>query len=79
MQEALDDLALSVIPIPDRYPAETIVLQSKKAKAIDSPKPYCITFPHGGPHYADTTRFLPLATALAVEGCEPPCESLSRR
>ncbi|KAG9308672.1 Alpha/Beta hydrolase protein [Chiua virens] len=68
VQEKLDDLILSVIHIPDRYPVETIVLQSKKAMETGAPKPYCITFPHGGPHSVYTTSFLPLVTALALEG-----------
>ncbi|KAF9232903.1 Alpha/Beta hydrolase protein [Melanogaster broomeanus] len=68
MEEALGDLAMSVIPIPDRHPTETIVLKPKKAAAAAGPRPYCVTIPHGGPHSVYTTSFAPAVTALALEG-----------
>ncbi|KIJ61708.1 hypothetical protein HYDPIDRAFT_115515 [Hydnomerulius pinastri MD-312] len=68
MQEALEDLTISVVPIPDRYPTEAVILRSKKASAVLGPKPYCVTFPHGGPHGVSTTSFAPSVAALALEG-----------
>ncbi|KIJ18051.1 hypothetical protein PAXINDRAFT_153995 [Paxillus involutus ATCC 200175] len=69
MEEALGNLALSVIPIPDRHPVDSIVLQSKRALNAAGPRPYCVTMPHGGPYGVSTTNFAPAVTALALEGC----------
>ncbi|KIK92455.1 hypothetical protein PAXRUDRAFT_829938 [Paxillus rubicundulus Ve08.2h10] len=68
MEEALGDLTLSVVPIPDRYPVDSIVLQSKKALSATGPRPYCVTIPHGGPYGVSTTSFAARVTALALEG-----------
>ncbi|KAF8837150.1 alpha/beta-hydrolase [Paxillus ammoniavirescens] len=68
MEEALGNLALSVIPIPDRHPVDSIVLQSKRAMSAAGPRPYCVTMPHGGPYGVSTTNFAPAVTALALEG-----------
>lgn len=73
MQQKLDDLKLSVIPIPGHFPTETIVVQSKTAK----PRP-CITFPHGGPHSASTTGFALWPTSFALDGCASLPRSQSR-
>ena len=71
MRQKLDDLKVSVIPIPDRFPTEAIVVQSKTAKS----RP-CITLPHGGPHSASTTGFALWPTSFALDGCAclPPIE-----
>lgn len=67
-KEALDDLTPSIIPITARGPTESLLIQSKKASASGSPKPVCVTIPHGGPHTTSTTAFTPSVVALALEG-----------
>ncbi|KAI0041885.1 alpha/beta-hydrolase [Auriscalpium vulgare] len=64
VEEALESVKSSIIPVPDRYPVETIVIESK---APASPPPL-LTFIHGGPHGASNTAFTPSLTALALEG-----------
>ncbi|EGO20277.1 hypothetical protein SERLADRAFT_452969 [Serpula lacrymans var. lacrymans S7.9] len=71
LQTALTSLSTSILPIPSRYPVETIVIKSKSAlagAAGEGLKPYCITIPHGGPHATSTTAFSAGTTALALEG-----------
>jgi acylaminoacyl-peptidase len=68
-KEALDDLTPSIIPITARGPTESLLIQSKKASASGSPKPVCVTIPHGGPHTTSTTAFTPSVVALALQGC----------
>ncbi|KIM65541.1 hypothetical protein SCLCIDRAFT_22710 [Scleroderma citrinum Foug A] len=66
LQQALDRLSASIIPIPHRYPTETIVIQSKES--TEEQKPTCVTIIHGGPHTTSTTAFTPAVLALALEG-----------
>ncbi|KIJ61731.1 hypothetical protein HYDPIDRAFT_95961 [Hydnomerulius pinastri MD-312] len=66
VQEALDGLSASIIPIPNRHPIETIVIKSKEP--VEGYKPICLTIPHGGPHAASTTAFTPSVVAYALEG-----------
>lgn len=68
VQEAIDRLDARVIPIPNRYPVETIVIQSKES--VEEQKPFCLTIPHGGPHASSVTSFTPGVLAYALEGCE---------
>ena len=68
VQEAIDRLDVYVIPIPNRYPVETIVIQSKES--VEGHKPVCLTIPHGGPHASNVTSFTPGVLAYALEGCE---------
>lgn len=53
------------MPIPNREPFETILVQPDTPTILP-----LITSPHGGPHSATSTAFLPTITALALEGCE---------
>ncbi|KAF9230861.1 Alpha/Beta hydrolase protein, partial [Melanogaster broomeanus] len=59
------DLAMSVIPIPDRHPTETIVLKPKKAAAAAGPRPYLRYHSHGGPH-----------SAVSLRVCRPFCDEV---
>ena len=74
VQQAIDCLDASVIPIPDRYPVETIVIQSKEL--VQGTKPICLTIPHGGPHATSMTSFTPNVLAYALEGCESTLPSM---
>ncbi|KIK91169.1 hypothetical protein PAXRUDRAFT_831063 [Paxillus rubicundulus Ve08.2h10] len=65
VKEALDCLSATIIPIPDRYPVETIVIQSKGSTDCT---PVCVTIPHGGPHASSVTAFTPAVVAYALEG-----------
>ncbi|KAG6871447.1 hypothetical protein C0995_004460 [Termitomyces sp. Mi166 len=67
---ALSNLCASVIPIPERYPTETIVIQSAVAPPNEREIRPCITMPHGGPHGTTTTAFSPANVALALERCQ---------
>ena len=58
------------MPIPDREPFETILVQPKSRDSTPRTILPLITFPHGGPHTATSTAFSPTTTALALEGCE---------
>ncbi|KAF8154267.1 Alpha/Beta hydrolase protein [Crassisporium funariophilum] len=62
---ALSKIRTSIVPIPNRYPVETILIRSSVAGASAQP---CITSPHGGPHGATSTAFSPSTTALVLEG-----------
>ncbi|KAL4071637.1 Alpha/Beta hydrolase protein [Scleroderma yunnanense] len=66
LQQALKGLSSCIIPIPDRHPTETVVIQSKGS--ADEQKPTCVTVIHGGPHTTSTVAFTPLVLALALEG-----------
>ncbi|KAF8064410.1 Alpha/Beta hydrolase protein [Lyophyllum atratum] len=67
VEEELSALRASVITIPDRYPTETIVIQSAIApEKVRDIRP-CITIPHGGPHGTTLTAFSPAIAALALE------------
>ncbi|KAH0580076.1 hypothetical protein H2248_002888 [Termitomyces sp. 'cryptogamus'] len=67
LEEELSNIRASVIPIPERYPIETIVIQSAVAPQNESEIRPCITIPHGGPHGTTTTAFNPANVALALE------------
>ena len=67
VENRLKTLHTSVIKIPDHYPTEVIFLESQPSVS----KP-CVSIPHGGPHVAHVTSFLPMYTAMALEGCECP-------
>lgn len=64
IEKALSTIRTSIVPIPNRYPSETILVQPKTRETI----PPLITFPHGGPHGTTSTTFSPATTALALEG-----------
>jgi hypothetical protein len=66
VQQALSGLRASIISIPDRFPAETVVIQAKETSIHVAP---CVTAPHGGPHATTMTSFSPGTVALALEGC----------
>ncbi|KAF5376688.1 hypothetical protein D9615_007841 [Tricholomella constricta] len=67
LEKELSTLRASVIAIPDRYPTETIVIQSAAAPQSRRDIRPCITTPHGGPHATTTTAFSPATVALALE------------
>ncbi|GLB44407.1 putative alpha beta-hydrolase [Lyophyllum shimeji] len=67
LAEELATLRASIIPIPDRYPIETIVIQSAVAPQTARDIRPCVTTPHGGPHATSTTAFSPATVALALE------------
>ena len=65
----LQDLDAKIVPIPNRFPTETIVLTSKEV--VSHPvKQALITSPHGGPHAVVTTDFNPGWAAIASHGCQ---------
>lgn len=70
MKEKLDNLRATIIPIPERFPTETIVIQPAVAPGNQRDTRPCITMPHGGPHGATTTAFNPANVALALEQCQ---------
>jgi len=69
IEEALSTLRTSIVPIPNREPFETILVQPK-SRDTSTPRsiPPLITFPHGGPHNTTSTAFSLTTTALALEG-----------
>ena len=56
-----------MIPIPDRYPVESILIESRRRKAQP-----LVTVIHGGPHGQIPTAFTPAVTAYALQGCTAP-------
>ncbi|KAG6853149.1 hypothetical protein C0991_006556 [Blastosporella zonata] len=70
LQAELDTLRASIIAIPDRYPTETIVIQSSLISHDKRDTRPCITMPHGGPHGTTTTAFYASNVALALERCQ---------
>lgn len=68
VQEALESVKTNVIPIPGSSMVETIVIRSERSRTANG-LPSCVTSPHGGPHAASTTAFVPSTTALVLEGC----------
>lgn len=70
MENALRELRASVLPIPDRYPVETILVEPKRRKA----QPLA-TVIHGGPHGQIPTAFTPSLAAYALQGCTLMCFS----
>ncbi|KAF5342853.1 hypothetical protein D9757_014920 [Collybiopsis confluens] len=67
LQEKLDSLTVKIVPIPERFPAETILIQHKTALEEQKIQP-CITLIHGGPHAAESVTFTPSTVASALEG-----------
>ncbi|KAF9074357.1 Alpha/Beta hydrolase protein [Rhodocollybia butyracea] len=65
LQVLLDSLEVKIVPIPGRFPTETILVQHKSA---DKNTPPCITMPHGGPHGTEIVAFSPPIVSLALEG-----------
>jgi hypothetical protein len=53
-----------VLPIPDRYPVESILIEPKRRKAQP-----LLTVIHGGPHGQIPTAFTPAVAAYALQGC----------
>ncbi|KAG6908721.1 hypothetical protein DXG01_003566 [Tephrocybe rancida] len=70
LQEELSNLRASVIKIPERFPTETIVIQSVVTPENKRDIRPCITMPHGGPHATTITAFSPANVALALERCQ---------
>ncbi|TFY65775.1 hypothetical protein EVG20_g5316 [Dentipellis fragilis] len=66
VRKALNSLKVSIIQVPNRAPAETILMEHK-AKDNDGVKPL-VTSVHGGPHGTSFTSFTPSITALALVG-----------
>ena len=67
VENALRDLRAAVLPIPDRYPVESILIEPKRHKAQP-----LVTVIHGGPHGQIPTAFYPAVAAYALQGCTPP-------
>ncbi|KAH9991913.1 alpha/beta-hydrolase [Russula vinacea] len=63
VEGALRELTATVLPIPDRYPVETIVIEPKRHKAQP-----LVTVIHGGPHGQIPTAFTPALAAYALQG-----------
>ncbi|KAI6003273.1 Alpha/Beta hydrolase protein [Pisolithus orientalis] len=66
LQQELEKLTPCVIPVPNRYPTESVVILSKEPPK--GQKPICVTVVHGGPHGTSTTAFTPSVLALALDG-----------
>ena len=64
VENALRELKSSVLPIPERYPVETILIEPKRRKSQP-----LLTFIHGGPHVNIATAFSPAIAAYALHGC----------
>ena len=69
VEKALSTIRTSIVPIPNRYPVETILIQPNNGN-ITTTIPPLITFPHGGPHGTTSTAFSAATIALVLEGCE---------
>lgn len=65
LSQQISKLKLSIAQIPDRYPAETIILQQEDSSVNTPP---CINMPHGGPHSTTLTAFNANALSFALEG-----------
>ncbi|KAH9036678.1 alpha/beta-hydrolase [Lactarius hengduanensis] len=63
VESALRELRASVLPIPERYPVETILIEPKRRKSQP-----LMTFIHGGPHVHIPTAFAPALAAYALQG-----------
>jgi len=63
VESALRGLRAAILPIPDRYPVETILIEPKRSKAQP-----LMTFIHGGPHGQIPTAFNPSLAAYALQG-----------
>ncbi|KAI0290150.1 alpha/beta-hydrolase [Russula brevipes] len=66
VESALRELRAVVLPIPDRYPVETILIEPSRRKAQP-----LMTVIHGGPHGQIPTGFAPALAAYALQGCAP--------
>ncbi|KAJ3762531.1 Alpha/Beta hydrolase protein [Lentinula raphanica] len=67
LQSRLDTLTVKIVPIPNRFPTETILVQHKSALRDQEILP-CITIPHGGPHGASVVAYTASVCFLALEG-----------
>ncbi|KAF8638353.1 hypothetical protein AX17_002255 [Amanita inopinata Kibby_2008] len=56
------------VPIPDQQPIEMIIVHPSLTSSREESPSQCIFIPHGGPHSASTTEFVPLNVGLALEG-----------
>ncbi|KAI6046609.1 Alpha/Beta hydrolase protein [Pisolithus marmoratus] len=65
LQQELEKLSPCIIPVPNRYPTESVVILSKELPK--GKKPVCVTIVHGGPHATSTMTFAPSVLALALE------------
>ncbi|KAF8268744.1 alpha/beta-hydrolase [Lactarius quietus] len=63
VESALRELRASVLPIPERYPTETILIEPKRRKSQP-----LMTYIHGGPHGQIPTAFSPAIAAYALQG-----------
>ncbi|KAI6103028.1 Alpha/Beta hydrolase protein [Pisolithus sp. B1] len=66
LRQEVGKLTSYVVPVPNRYPTESVVISSKEPPKDQ--KPICVTIVHGGPHAASITAFTPSVLALALEG-----------
>ena len=53
-----------MIPIPNRYPVETILIEPRRRNAQP-----LMTIIHGGPHGQIATAFAPAFAVYALQGC----------
>ncbi|KAF8800386.1 alpha/beta-hydrolase [Phlegmacium glaucopus] len=67
IKKALSNIRTSIVPIPNRFPFETILIQPNNGKNTTTIPPL-ITYPHGGPHGTTSTSFSAMTTALVLEG-----------
>ncbi|KAI0247998.1 alpha/beta-hydrolase [Lactifluus subvellereus] len=63
VEGALRELRAAVLPIPGRYPVETILIEPKRRKSQP-----LMTVIHGGPHVQVPTAFSPTLAAYALQG-----------
>ncbi|GAW06731.1 alpha beta-hydrolase [Lentinula edodes] len=69
LRTRLNSLTVKIVPIPNRFPTETIVVQQSSSSTKHNEKiPPCITIPHGGPHGAATVTYTASVCFLALEG-----------
>ena len=66
VDRALKSLKSSMVPIPDRFPTETILIESVSKEEGKRP---LVSFIHGGPHATSLTAFSPSTVAMALQGC----------
>jgi acylaminoacyl-peptidase len=64
VETALRDLRAAVLPIPDRFPVEVVLIEPKQRKSQP-----LMTYIHGGPHAQIPTAFSPALAAYALQGC----------
>ena len=64
MEKALRELRTAVVPIPNRYPVETILIEPRRRNLQP-----LMTIIHGGPHGQVATAFAPGFAAYALQGC----------